>query len=198
MSGVSGSVGQTSQGTSQMLIVLEDLSKPWIWQILTAHGSVIFLHSLCRIIWRSSGLRGWWGPGTSCSIPKMFQAGLERSWSNLVSWKGSLLMAEGWNGMSFKVLSNANHSGILWIWNSLFIRNMYFVVNFQWWAKHSFTSKIFFSWKTEECKDFVALAAIYFEQFIPVCNMEQIILSSMTLCIFSAYSSSQRRQSLSF
>ena len=39
---------------------------------------------------------------------------MDRSWSTLGCWKGSLPMAGGWNGMVYKVPSHPNRAVILW------------------------------------------------------------------------------------
>jgi len=54
-------------------------------------------------------------PKEAVAAPSLtgFKARLDRAWSTLGWWKRSLPMAEGWNWMILKVLSNTNQSVIL-------------------------------------------------------------------------------------
>jgi len=54
-------------------------------------------------------------PREAVAAPSLagFKARLDGAGSTLGWWKGSLLMAEGWNGMFYKVSSSPNHSVIL-------------------------------------------------------------------------------------
>jgi len=54
-------------------------------------------------------------PREAVAAPSLavLKARLDRAWRSLGWWKWSLLMAGGWNGMSFKVASNPNHSTVL-------------------------------------------------------------------------------------
>jgi len=54
-------------------------------------------------------------PREAVAAPSLavLKARLDGALSNLVWWEMSLLMAGGWNQMSFKVPSNTNHSVIL-------------------------------------------------------------------------------------
>ena len=54
-------------------------------------------------------------PGEAVAAPSLAvsKARLDGALSNLVWWEMSLLMAGGWNQMSFKVPSNPTHSMIL-------------------------------------------------------------------------------------
>ena len=44
-----------------------------------------------------------------------FRARLDGAGGNLGWWEGSLLRAEGWDWMVFAILSDPNHSRILWL-----------------------------------------------------------------------------------
>ena len=63
------------------------------------------LHVLLQASW-------WKGSSEDVDAPSLEvpKARLEGSLGSLILWLATLSMAEGWNWMTFKVLSNPNHS----------------------------------------------------------------------------------------